>query len=132
MREKCSRNRSLLLGIDMLGDTSLPSHSQARYLLHLLNPYCSYETSADSAQLARMDSGAAMEHILKVYRSYYHIAGNFQFSRMIFISYICTHLASGPVDIEQCSPSYLVPYPAIVGQTQYPTGPPRHPRYSGF
>ena len=68
VREKCSRNRNLLLDNDMLGDHSLSTNSQARYLLHLLNPYCSAsETSAESAQLARMDSSTAMEHILKVY-----------------------------------------------------------------
>ena len=66
VREKCSRNRNLLLDNDMLGDHALSTNSQARYLLHLLNPYCSSETSADPAQLARMDSSAAMEHILKV------------------------------------------------------------------
>ena len=66
VREKCSRNRNLLFDNDMLGDHALSTNSQARYLLHLLNPYCSSETSADPAQLARKDSSAAMEHILKV------------------------------------------------------------------
>lgn len=68
VREKCSRNRNQLLDNDMLGDHTLSSNSQARYLLHLLNPYCSSETSADSPQvLARMDSSNAMQHILEVH-----------------------------------------------------------------
>lgn len=66
VREKCSRNRNQLLDNDMLGDHTLSSNSQARYLLHLLNPYCFTTSPAESAQLARMDSGVAVEHILKV------------------------------------------------------------------
>ena len=65
VREKCGRNRNQLLDSDMLGDHSLSSNSQAKYLLHLLTPYCS-ASPADLAQLAKMDSNTAVVHILKV------------------------------------------------------------------
>ena len=66
VRENCARNRSQLLDNDMLGDHTLSSTHQARYLLHLLTPYCFSASPAESAQLARMESTVAMEHILKV------------------------------------------------------------------
>lgn len=67
VRENCARNRNQLLDNDMLGDHNLSSTHHARYLLHLLTPYCFSATPAESAQLARMESTNAMEHILKVH-----------------------------------------------------------------
>ena len=67
VRENCARNRNQLLDIDMLGDHTLSSTHQARDLLHLLTPYCFSASPTESAQLARMESTLAIEHILKVH-----------------------------------------------------------------